>query len=318
VNVTANLAGMPSECGNLTIVVARPDAGTVIAGIALHGLFATEDGGKTWSPLGAGAGSAKIINRPTSLLFDPAHPGTFWEAGIYNGGGVYRTTDGGVTFTQLGTIGHNDAVSVDLSDPDRKTLLAGGHEMKRHLMLSTNGGQSWSDIGMNLPADSHFASVPLVLDARTFLLSSCGWGDGTCGIYRSADAGGTWTRATDLPPGPNWVQTPDGAIYFTIYGDAGVMKSTDRGVSWTKVASGMSSNALIELPDHRVVGATANRMMITSDAGKTWAPFGAAAPYAVHMLTYSAMLKAFFIRKADCGNAVLPDAVMKLPLTSTF
>ena len=42
------------------------------------------------------------------------------------------------TFTQLGTVTHNDLISVDFSDPDRKTILAGTHEQKRKLFLSTD------------------------------------------------------------------------------------------------------------------------------------------------------------------------------------
>ena len=121
VNVTGNLAGMASECGNSTILSPVPGSGTIIAGVALKGLWANSSG-STWSHLGSGAGSDTITNRPTWIAHDPTSPGTFWESGIYNGGGVYRTTDHGRTFHRLGSITHNDYVSVDFSDPDRHTL----------------------------------------------------------------------------------------------------------------------------------------------------------------------------------------------------
>src|SRR4029079_18029286 len=103
----------------------------------------------------------------------------------------YKTTDGGLTFTQLGKITHNDLVSVDFNDPDRKTLLAGAHETKQKLFLSTDGGASWTDIGPRLPAGSHFSSAPLVLDQKHFFLGACGWGDGTFGVFASNAAGQT-------------------------------------------------------------------------------------------------------------------------------
>ncbi len=42
-----------------------------------------------------GGGSDVIMNRPTSMVFDPTDPNRWWESGNYNGGGVYRTDDAG-------------------------------------------------------------------------------------------------------------------------------------------------------------------------------------------------------------------------------
>ena len=91
-NVTSNLAGMSSERGNLTMISSRPNSTMVIAGVAHRGLFATTDGGATWSALGTGAGSDAIINRPSSIVYDPDHTDTFWESGIYSGGASMRPT----------------------------------------------------------------------------------------------------------------------------------------------------------------------------------------------------------------------------------
>src|SRR5687767_4923615 len=103
VNVTGNLANMSSECGNLQHMAAAPDSGRIIAGVAQRGLWVNTSG-STWTQLGTGSGSDTITNRPTWMAFDPAHPGTFWESGIYNGGGVYKTTDNGTTFRRLGSV----------------------------------------------------------------------------------------------------------------------------------------------------------------------------------------------------------------------
>jgi photosystem II stability/assembly factor-like uncharacterized protein len=72
-------------------------------------------------------------------VYDPENPNTYWESGIYNDGGVFRTDDGGATFQPLGNVTHIDAVSVDLTDPDRSTLLAGAHEQSV-LLRSGDGG----------------------------------------------------------------------------------------------------------------------------------------------------------------------------------
>ena len=105
VNVTSNLAGMASECGNMTYVSAKPNEDLVIAGIALKGLWGSTDGGTSWHQLGSGGGSAKITNRPGSIIYDPARPNVFWQSGIYNGNGIYRTDNNGKVFRALGSIG---------------------------------------------------------------------------------------------------------------------------------------------------------------------------------------------------------------------
>src|SRR5262249_12710779 len=105
--VTENLAGTPSECGNVSLVSAHPDRDMVITSVAQHGLWAGENGASSWTPLGTGPGSAKIINRGSTIVYDPDHQDTFWESGIYNAGGVYRTDDNGTTFRQLGDVVHS-------------------------------------------------------------------------------------------------------------------------------------------------------------------------------------------------------------------
>ncbi len=309
-NVTSNLANLPSECGNLTLLSARPCTDEVIAGVALAGLFMTNDGGATWNPLGTGAGSAVITNRPSSIVYDPEHPEVFWESGIYNGGGVYRTDDGGSTFVQLGDFGHNDLVSVDFSDPERKTLLAGSHEQTQRLMHSNDGGQTWTDIGPNLPAVSNFISAPLVIDASTFLVGACGYADATCGVFRSTDAGLTWENtAPDLPVVARPLWTADDAIYWSTIYDSGIARSDDRGQSWTKIAEGIVSGHPVALADGRIMDVTVDHVVVSADAGVTWTPVGEPLPFKPAGVTFSAATKTMYVWQWDCGNIVLPNAI---------
>ena len=303
-NVTANLAGTPSECGNLTLVAADPCSKKVIAGVAKGGLWQSEGG--DWTKLGSGAGSANIVHRPSSIVFDPQHPEVFYESGIY-GDGVYKTTDGGLTFTRLGMIAHNDLVSVDFRDPDRKVLLAGAHETKRKLFHSSDGGKTWTDIGMNLPDGSHFSSAPLVLDAQHFLLGACGWGDGTCGVYASSDGGKTWSSTTTEGPGGRPLWTANGHLLWSGVWD-GMLISDDVGKRWKKV--GGAKLAPVELPDGRAVAIGSDHLVISSDHGATWSNIGQPLPYAPNGVTYSAAAKTFYIWRNDCGDRVLSDAVM--------
>src|SRR3954464_14735749 len=150
VNVTGTLAGMASECGNLGRVDADPFADLLIVGVAKKGLFGSTDGGASWKPLGTTGDM--ITNRISSIAYDPTAPMTFWESGIYNGAGVYKTTDNGASFVQVGSVTHSDSVSVDFSDPARMLLVAGSHEQSQKLFRSLDGGANWTDIGKGLPA----------------------------------------------------------------------------------------------------------------------------------------------------------------------
>src|SRR5437868_3396524 len=153
---------MAAQCGNLTMVEAVPGSNTVIAGVADKGLWATNDNGGSWTLLGTGAPSTSVANRPNWLSFDPNGPSTYWEAGIYEGNGVYKTTDNGNTFQAL-NVHSNDYVSVDFTDPQRKTLVAGGHESTKSVWKSTDSGATWTNIGLNLPTGFGDTTDPIVI-----------------------------------------------------------------------------------------------------------------------------------------------------------
>jgi hypothetical protein len=310
-NATGNLAGLASECGNLTLVAADPCHDRVIAGVAHGGLWMTMDRGASWMKLGTGAGSAELVHRPSSIVFDPEHSDVFYESGIYGAlnDGVFKSEDGGTTLKPLGTIGHIDLVSVDFSDPDRKTLLAGAHETKQKLFLSTDAGQSWTDIGPNLPAGSHFSSAPLVLDAQHFLLGACGWGDGTCGVFASADQGKHWDMTSMESPAGRPLWAKDGHMVWPAIWGSGALLSDDSGAHWTKV-SGPHAGAPEELPDGRIISIGGDHLIISSDHGATWTNIGEPLPYQPAGMTYSPTTKSVFIWHNDCMDKVLPDAVM--------
>ena len=192
-NVTSNLANRASECGNLTSVFKNPHEDELIAGVAASGLWASRDGGGSWQQLGKGS-SVMIQNRPTSVVFDPLVKGQYWEAGIYGAGsGAFRTSDEGNTFVPLGTIHHDNLISIDFTDAARQTLLVGGHEQDQTLYRSTNGGQAWVNVGLNLPAQLS-CNFPLIFDRQTHLVG-CGEFSST-GIYKTTDGGTTWKRVS--------------------------------------------------------------------------------------------------------------------------
>jgi photosystem II stability/assembly factor-like uncharacterized protein len=313
---TANLAGLASECGNMTLLSARPDRDIVIAGVARQGLLASVNGATTWTRLGQGAGSAVIINRPSSITYDPSHPNTFWESGLYNGGGLYETTDNGIIFKQLGNLVHSDLVSVDLSDPARSTLLSGRHEQSK-LFRSGDGGATWVDLSSKLPAGVGFTTSPLVLDSHLHLLGTRFLP--TSGVFRTTDGGASWTRVYQgAVSGPALVAKSDGAIYWLLDNGNGLIRSNDKGLTWRTVTSaGMFSpfaSSLIELPDGRLATFSSS-VIVSADHGSTWRPIGQPLPYVPTGIIYAPSRMAFYAWKFDCNfsgdTSVKPNAIVR-------
>jgi hypothetical protein len=300
----------------MSYVSAKPSEDLMIAGIARPGLWGSTDGGTSWHPLGSGPGSAKIVNRPGSIVYDPIRTKVFWESGIYNSNGVYRTDDDGDAFSALGSIGHIDTVSVDFSDTNRQTLLAGGHERKQTVYRSQDGGNTWTNVGASLPAGTAFSSYPLVINSKTFF-AGCNpsWGGGTGGIFQSDDSGATWRMASAQGGGAQPLVASDGSIYWSS-GDGAMVRGMGQGSSWTwtqTVPSGTLLNVHpIELPDGRIVSLSYQHVMISSDHGVTWQAYGPQLPFTPVGIAYADSDKAFYIWQFDCGNAVLPNAIMKL------
>lgn len=319
VNVTFNLSGLSSECGNMSFVSSKPDEDLMIAGIAQQGLWGSSENGSSWHRLGQGAGSDIITNRTSSIVYDPVRPGTFWESGIYNGAGVYQTTDNGITFHAGAGTFHNDLVSVDFTDPNRQTILAGSHEQSQRLLLSTNGGASFTDIGANIPGGTNFSIGPLVIDSQTFLLGLSGYAGGTSGIMRSTNRGQSWAQVTSSGGFGAPFRASDGSIYWFTPWNGELMRSTDLGVSFTQATAPgkLSSINLVEFPDGKIASAGGNAIMVSSNHGGAWTTYTAQMPYTPNGIAYSARHNAIYIWHFSCGNGsvpVPPDAIMRFDL----
>jgi photosystem II stability/assembly factor-like uncharacterized protein len=320
VNVTNNLANIPSECGNMSHLFVRPD-GALIAGIAQRGLWVSQDGGNSWQAMDPGADGGRtttITNRPTCLVFDPLNAATFWESGIYDGAGVFVTTDNGNTFASLGSVASNDLVSVDFSDPNRQTILVGAHETPRVLFRSTDGGMTFTNIGANLP-DGSYCTLPILIDSQVHLVG-CYGGTGTSGIYRTPDGGATWANVSTSGGGAAPLRASDGSIYWVGPSDQGLTRSTDDGQTWidTGVAPFvLSTTTPVELPDGRIATIGASHAIVASgDHGKTWNLVSTVPPYLdASGLIYSKEQKAFYIWHSTCGfDGPIPvptDAILR-------
>jgi hypothetical protein len=191
------------------------------------------------------------------------------------------------------------------------TILAGGHEEKQTLFRSTNGGATWTNVGMNIPAGTDFCTTALVIDSMTHLVGCSGYAGGIDGVFRTTDGGKTWSHTTALSANglPLWAS--DGSIYWSLLYDHGLIRSMDQGNTWTQTVQYgvLKTGHPIELPDGRIVAPGPMTLMISSDKGMTFKPVGAALPFAPNSITYSPYRNAFFVEQFDCNNQVLADAI---------
>jgi photosystem II stability/assembly factor-like uncharacterized protein len=175
---------------------------------------------------------------------------------------------------------------------------------------STDGGQTWTNIGLNLPANTNFSSDPLLVNTLTYLVNTSGWGSGSTGIYRTTDGGTSWQQVSTLGPSGPALVTSDGTIYWPA--NNSLLKSTDSGLTWTQVGSNIQAVRPIELPDGTLVSVGASNLMNSADGGSTWSPIGAVLPITPASLIYSPDRQCFFISYWDCGGVVLTNAIMSL------
>jgi hypothetical protein len=289
-SVAGTLAGDSWGAYGVHYLTTVPHSAAVIAGVSERGLWFSGDGGTTWTKLGTGD---LIKHRPTRIIFDPKNPAIFWECGIY-GAGMYFSKDAGKTIERLGTLDHVDDMAVDFSDPERRTLLAGLHEQARSLNLSRDGGKTWKKIGDKFPEDSNFTHDPIILDSKTYLVNTAGWKQkATLGIYRSEDAGETWTRISTIGPSGTPLVASSGTILWQGLWGSGVVRSADQGKTWSAPVRPVNSS-IIELPGKRFAGYADSQVMVSADDGVSWTKFGPAIPFKPNGLAYSAEGKAFY------------------------
>jgi photosystem II stability/assembly factor-like uncharacterized protein len=185
-NYTANdpitdLVMDPSNDQHLYVAVGNPN------GSQANGVFQTFDGGDNWSPAGnfpTGVTDTRIGR--ITLAISSSSPGTLFAAVANTGAnaslkGMYKTTDGGTTWTLLtnlpnymGPYGdYNTSLAIDPATPN--TIYAGGQTT---FLRSTDGGNTWFsiDFGVDSPHADHHG---IGFDAMGRLLES---NDG--GIWR--------------------------------------------------------------------------------------------------------------------------------------
>ena len=195
---------------------AGPGGGSITYGGS--GVYRSADGGKTWKNVGL-----KGSDRIGRIVVDPRNEDVVWVAAngpLYTRGGergLYKTTDGGRSW-KLVLKGLNDttgAADVQLDpqkpdtvyattwdrirEPDRRLYTGPGSGAFK----STDGGRTWTRIGgLSLASNRLLGRLGITVAPsdpnRVYILASTEAGL-TAGLYRSDDAGATFTPGVDLP-----------------------------------------------------------------------------------------------------------------------
>jgi len=297
--------------GRVTAVEGIPGArDTFYIAAADGGIFKTTNAGVTFTALFTdqdvySVGAVAVAPSDHNVVWvgtgegDPRNSASF-------GDGVYRSDDAGHTWRHLGL---NDTerikrILVHPRDPDVAWVCALGHtwgpNAERGVFRTTDGGQTWekvlyrdedtgcSDLAMD-------AANPRILYAGMWTFRRRPWhfsdGGGETALYRSTDAGATWSKLTnDLPKGAmarigvaTSTSHPETVYMITETTDEGMLfRSDDRGDSWRKVYDTPDinfrpfyySDIRVDPTNPEVVYALSGGLTRSKDGGRTFDNIG--------------------------------------------
>jgi photosystem II stability/assembly factor-like uncharacterized protein len=257
----------PTRAGRARALAGVPGTPTLFyIGFDNGGVWRSSDYGSNWEPL--------FDHEPTgsigAIAVAPSNPNVIYVgsgAGIIRpdlatGDGLYRSTDAGRTWAQLGLAETQmiAMVDVDPTNPDRLFIAALGHPYgpnpERGIFRSSDGGRTFervlykdeytsgNDVRID-PSDPNTVYAALWQQQEAFWEGGA-FGGGSGGIFKSTDGGTTWTQLTEgLPPvlEANLAIAPSNpkVLYAMVAavrasggsGPVGFYKSSDGGAHWT-------------------------------------------------------------------------------------
>ena len=274
------------------------------------GLWKTTDAGVTWKPV-----TDALINYSSvgAVAVSASNPDIVYigtgeadiRGNIIQGGGAYKSTDGGKTWAHIGLTETQviAKIRIDPANPDLVYVAAFGHHAapnpERGVYRSKDGGKTWDRI---LFRDDKTGANELIIDPNNpqvvyvalweayrnaFEMSSGGPGSG---IFKSTDGGDHWTeisRNTGLPKGTlgkiglSVSRADSNRIYAQIEADeGGFFLSDDAGATWKRVSERRDlrqrafyyTRVYADPKVKDTVWVLNVNIYRSTDAGKTWKP----------------------------------------------
>jgi photosystem II stability/assembly factor-like uncharacterized protein len=255
----------PFRGGRAVAVAGVPGSPNIFYfGAAAGGVWKTIDAGATWKPIFDGVkassiGAIAVARSNPNILYVGTGEGNL-RGDVTWGGGVFKSTDAGATWADIGLADTRQigAVIIDPQDPNVVLVAAIGHAFgpnaQRGVFRTADGGKTWNRVlykneltgAIDLAADPH---NPKIVYAALWQVRRQPWnfasGGPGSGLYRSADGGVTWSPLTGhgLPDGilgriDVAVSAADSQrIYAMIEAkDGGLYRSDDAGASWRRVS----------------------------------------------------------------------------------
>ncbi len=264
--------GSAAMSGRVAAVTGRTEGGktTLFVGAASGGVWRSFDGGTTFKPIF----DKEPVQSIGAITIDPSNPKIVWigtgESWMRNsvsvGNGIYKSTDGGETWKNMGLPNSERIVRVLVHPKQSDTVYAcvpgklWSDSADRGLYKTTDGGRKWSLVlkGANLSTGCSSVTMdpknPDVLMAGMWDFRRKGWtfrsgGDGPdapsgSGLFRSEDGGRSWTELTaktnaGLPAKP-WgrvetvIAPSDPQIVYSLIESAhsALYRSGDGGKTW--------------------------------------------------------------------------------------
>jgi hypothetical protein len=270
-----------------------------------QGVWKSADYGRTWAKINTGTNGAALDSGKlwtaaidSNANRDPATPPTLWTATGNAAAGVWKSLDGGVSWTShavnnttaANASGNsyfgNDVYALDVDPYDSQHLLAGFHGYPG-ISESTNGGNTWSTIAVpsNIGSSLYpfFVNTGAAAGTRTTWLTQAQWESNIAGIWRTPDSGVTWNHVAptyEHKHGSTQIYQPgNGVIYVPSVNPNGVFVSVDLGQTWNSVSTS-PANTVFGTP-HRIYaqdsfasggGFYNPNLYFSPPAGTSWSP----------------------------------------------
>ncbi len=302
--------GPASYSGRIADFAVNPEnPSEYYVGTAAGGLWKTENKGTTFKPI---FDNQKVFSIG-ALAIDPNNPFVLWvgtgennsQRNLAYGDGVYKTTDGGKSFTNMG-LENSEHIGKIMIDPRNSNTVyvaaqgpVWGPGGDRGLYKTTDGGKNWELVLKSGPytgvSDMEIdPRNPDIIYATTHqrerrVYSKINGGPESA-IYKSEDAGKTWKKlGRGLPSGDvgriglGMAPSNPDIIYAIIElpgNGGGFYRSVDLGESWTRMGNMVAGSPqyyneiYVDPADENRVISMDVRNMVTNDGGISWEALG--------------------------------------------